>query len=146
MSSAGARRRPPVYLLDVVAERGGRTRPEGALWDGVLNAPPEDDIDGPSPVEARLAAVAACFMRHLRWVADGAHIEFGRIGLHLAAARADHPPAISGVRLDVELQTDAPPARAAASSSGRSSRARSRAPWPARLGWTSAWPSTTHRC
>ena len=29
---------PPVYLLDVSAATGGRTRVRGALWDGVLNA------------------------------------------------------------------------------------------------------------
>lgn len=108
------RRRPaaqPVYLLDVVAERGDRTRAHGALWDGVLNASPEDDIDGPSPVEALLAAVAACFVRNLRWVADGARVEFEHIGLRLAAERDDHPPAITDIRLEVELQTDAAAAR-----------------------------------
>jgi uncharacterized OsmC-like protein len=104
---------PPVYLLDVVVDSGDRTRAHGALWDGVLNASPDDGTDGPSPVEALLAAVGACFVRNLRWVADGAHVEFARIALHLAARRADDPPAIEGVRLEVELTTDAPPARVA---------------------------------
>ena len=99
---------PPVYLLDVVAEHGDRTRAHGVLWEGVLNASPEDDTDGPSPVEALLAGVAACFVRNLRWVADGAHVEFARIGLRLAAERDDAPPAIRQVRLEVDLETDAP--------------------------------------
>jgi uncharacterized OsmC-like protein len=104
---------PPVYMLDVLVERGGRTQAHGALWDGVLNATPEDDVDGPSPVEALLAAVAACFIRNLRWVADGAHVEFARIALHLAAEREDDPPALSQVRLEADLTTDAAPARVA---------------------------------
>jgi uncharacterized OsmC-like protein len=110
------RRRPassPVYLLDVEVKRGDRTRASGALWDGMLNASPEDLTDGPSPVEALLAAVAACFVRNLRWVADGAHVEFDRIGLHLAAERNDDPPAISQVHVDVDLETEAKPARVA---------------------------------
>jgi uncharacterized OsmC-like protein len=102
---------PPVYLLDVVAEHGGRTRAHGVLWDGLLNASPEDDTDGPSPVEALLAGVAACFVRNLRWVADGAHVEFARIALHLAAERDDDPPAIRQVRLEVELEAEAPASR-----------------------------------
>jgi len=110
------RRRPdatPVYLLDVNVERGGRTRSHGALWEGVLNATPEDDVDGPSPVEALLAGVAACFIRNLRWVADGAHVEFDKVALHLAAERDDDPPALRDVRLEVELTTAAAPARVA---------------------------------
>jgi uncharacterized OsmC-like protein len=104
---------PPVYLLEVLAERGGRTHAHGALWDGVLNASPEDDVDGPSPVEALLAGVAACFVRNLRWVADGAHVEFARIALRLAAGREDDPPALNQVRLEADLMTDAAPARVA---------------------------------
>lgn len=99
---------PPVYLLDVVAEQGGRTQARGALWDGVLNASPEDGTDGPSPVEALLAAVAACFVRNLRWVADGVHVEFARIALHLAAQRYDNPPALNGIRMEIDLAADAP--------------------------------------
>ena len=104
---------PPVYLLDVEVASGDRTRVSGALWDGVLNASPEDTTDGPSPVEALLGGVAACFVRNLRWVADGAHVEFERIGLHMAAERDDDPPAISQVHVDVDLETPAEPARVA---------------------------------
>lgn len=104
---------PPVYLLDVLVEQGGRTQAHGALWDAVLNSTPEDDADGPSPVEALLAGLAACFVRNLRWVADGAHIEFARISLHLAAQRVDDPPALSSIRLEADLTTDAPRARVA---------------------------------
>lgn len=105
---------PPVYLLDVEVARGDRTRVGGALWDGgVLNASPEDTTDGPSPVEALLAGVAACFVRNLRWVADGAHVEFERIGIHMAAERDDDPPALSQVHVDVDLETAAEPARVA---------------------------------
>lgn len=110
------RRRPasaPLYLLDVSVERGDRTRAHGALWDGVLNASPEDTNDGPSPVEALLAAVAACFVRNLRWVADGSHVEFDRIDLHIAAERSDAPPAITAVHVDVDLTTAAPGGRVA---------------------------------
>jgi uncharacterized OsmC-like protein len=107
-------RRPassPVYLLDVEVARGDRTRVRGALWDGVLNAAPEDTADGPSPVEALLAGVAGCFVRNLRWYADGSHVELGRIGLRLAAEREDDPPAITEVHMNVDLETDAPPPR-----------------------------------
>jgi uncharacterized OsmC-like protein len=79
----------------------------GALWDGPLNASPEDTNDGPSPVEALLAGVAGCFVRNLRWVADGAHVTFDHIGLRLAAERDDDPPAIREVRLEVRLATGA---------------------------------------
>ncbi len=102
---------PSAYLLEVEALAGGRTRANGALWDGVLNASPEDTNDGPSPVEALLAGVAACFVRNLRWVGDGAHVEFGRIGLKLTAERDDHPPAIREVRVNVDLETLAPAAK-----------------------------------
>jgi uncharacterized OsmC-like protein len=98
---------PPIYLLDVEAQRGDRTRVTGALWDGVLNASPEDTTDGPSPVEALLAGVAGCFVRNLRWYADGSHLALDRIRLRLAAERSDDPPAITDVTLDVELETAA---------------------------------------
>lgn len=110
------RRRPtaePVYLLDVTVARGDRTRVRGVLWDGVLNASPEDTTDGPSPVEALLAALAGCFVRNLRWYADGSHVTLDRIKLHIAANRSDDPPAITEVRLDVELEADAPARRVA---------------------------------
>lgn len=96
-----------MYLLDVQVLQRARTRVRGALWDGVLNASPEDTTDGPSPIEALLAAVAACFVRNLRWYADGSHIEFDEIDLHVAAERSDSPPAITGVHLDVDLATSA---------------------------------------
>lgn len=104
---------PPVYLLDVEVKHGDRTRVSGALWDGVLNASPEDINDGPSPVEALLAGVAACVVRNLRWVADGAHVVFQRIELHLAAERDDDPPAIRQVHLVIELDTEAAAPRVA---------------------------------
>lgn len=107
-------RRPassPVYLLDVEAARGDRTRVHGALWDGVLNASPEDTNDGPSPVEALLAGVAGCFIRNLRWYADGSHVELGRVGLRLAAEREDDPPAVTELHMAVDLVADAPARR-----------------------------------
>jgi uncharacterized OsmC-like protein len=103
----------PVYLLDVEVAHGARTRVRGALWDGVLNASPEDTTDGPSPVEALLAGVAGCFVRNLRWYADGSHVEFERIALRFAAERSDDPPAITAVRMEVELETAAPTGRVA---------------------------------
>jgi uncharacterized OsmC-like protein len=63
------------------------------------------------PVEALLAGVAGCFVRNLRWYADGSHVELGRIGLRLAAEREDDPPAITEVHMNVDLETDAPPPR-----------------------------------
>lgn len=98
----------PVYLLDVSAGAGRRTTVRGPLWDGVLNATPGDDIDGPSPVEALLVAVAGCFVRNLHSVAESAHISFECVELHLAADRSDDPPAVTAVRLDAELSTTAP--------------------------------------
>ncbi|HEU5202881.1 MAG TPA: OsmC family protein [Candidatus Limnocylindrales bacterium] len=97
----------PVYLLDVSAGPGRRTTVRGPLWDGVLNATPDDDTDGPSPIEAYLAAVAACFVRNLRSVADSAHITFEGVELHLAADRSDDQPAVTTVRLEAELTTEA---------------------------------------
>ena len=104
---------PPVHLLDVTVEHGDRTRAHGVLWDGVLNASPEDDNEGPSPVEGLLAGVAACFVRNLRWIADGRHVRFSQIRLRLAARRDDDPPAISHVTLEVDLETDASAQRVA---------------------------------
>ncbi len=98
---------PPVYLLNVDVERGHRTRVHGALWDGVLNASPDDDIDGPSPVEALLAGVAGCFVRNLRWLADGRHVDCARIQLRLAAERDDDPPALISVGLQADIETEA---------------------------------------
>ncbi len=92
--------------------RAGMVDRRGPLWDGVLNATPDDDIDGPSPIEALLAVVAGCFVRNVRSVADSAHIGFDRIELHLAAERSDDPPAVTAIRLDAELATAAPLATA----------------------------------
>lgn len=103
----------PVYLLDVSAGPGRRTVVHGALWNGALNATPDDDTDGPTPVEGLLAAVAGCFVRNLRSVADSAHISFDRVEVHLAADRSDDPPAIIDVRLDADLTTTAPVSTAA---------------------------------
>ena len=102
----------PVYLLDVCAGEGRRTIVRGPLWTGVLNATSDDDIDGPSPIEALLAAIGACFVRNLRSVAESAHIRFERVELHIAADRSDDPPAVTAVRLDAELFTSAPIATA----------------------------------
>jgi uncharacterized OsmC-like protein len=102
----------PVYLMDVSAGPGVRTTARGALWTGVLNATPDDDIDGPSPIEALLAAVAACFVRNLDSVAQSAHIEIGGVELRLAADRSDDPPAVTAIRLDADLTTKAPRAAA----------------------------------
>lgn len=104
---------PPVYLLEVDADHGSRTRVGGVLWDGVLNASPEDSNDGPSPVEALLAGVGACLVRNLRWIGDGAHVTFRRLHLRLAAERDDDPPALRAVRVEVEVETDAPAGRVA---------------------------------
>ena len=98
---------PPLYLLDVEADAGQPTCVRGVLWDGVLNASPEDTTDGPSPVEALLAGVAGCFVRNLRWIADGSHVVLPRLRLRLAAERDDDPPAIREVRLEVELESTA---------------------------------------
>jgi len=65
-------------------------------------------VAGVMAVEALLAAIAACFVRNLRWVADGVHLEFASIALHLAAQRDDDPPALSGIRMEVDLRTTAP--------------------------------------
>jgi uncharacterized OsmC-like protein len=105
---------PPVSLLRVAVDEDGRTRATGVLWDGPLNASPEDTTDGPSPVEALMAAVGACFVRNLRWVADGAHIAMRRLELDLAAAREDDPPSIRLIRMEVTIETDAPDDRVVA--------------------------------
>jgi uncharacterized OsmC-like protein len=94
---------PPVHLLDVNAGTGTRTRVHGPIWDGTLNAAPEDRGDGPTPVEALLSAVAGCLVRNLRWVADGAHVDLDRCDLHLAASRSDDPPAITAIHVDLDL-------------------------------------------
>ena len=102
---------PPVSLLHVAVDDGGRTRASGVLWDGPLNASPETANDGPSPVEALMAAVAGCVVRNLRWVADGTHIAMRRFELDLAAARDDEPPSIRLIRMEITIETDAPDQR-----------------------------------
>ena len=102
----------PVYLLDAEVAPGTRTRVRGALWDGVLNATPDDDIDGPSPVEALMASLVACVARNLRSVTDSAHVRFDRLVMGVAAERSDDPPAITALRLDLAIATDVPADRA----------------------------------
>jgi len=108
------RREPgaPVYLVAAVAAPGGRTRVAGPLWEGVVNATPDDDIDGPSPIEALMTALVACVARNLRSVTDGAHVRFDRVEMRVSAGRADDPPAITALGLDLTITTDAPTARA----------------------------------
>jgi uncharacterized OsmC-like protein len=95
----------PVYLLEAVAAPGKRTRVRGPLWEGVLNATPDDDIDGPSPIEALTAALAACVARNLRSVTDAAHARFDRVDVRIAAERSDAPPAVRAVRLELAITT-----------------------------------------
>ena len=98
----------PVYLLEAEVAPGTRTRVRGALWDGVLNATPDDDIDGPSPVEALMASLVACVARNLRSVTDSAHVRFDHLVMGVAAERSDDPPAITALRLDLAITTDVP--------------------------------------
>ena len=102
----------PVYLLEAEVAPGTRTRVRGALWDGVLNATPDDDIDGPSPVEALMAALVACVARNLHSVTESAHVRFDRLVMAVAAERSDDPPAITALRLDLAITTDVPADRA----------------------------------
>lgn len=96
----------PVYMLHAEAAPGTRTRVRGVLWDGVLNATPDDDIDGPSPVEALMAALVGCVTRNVRAVTDSAHVSFDRVTMDVAADRSDKPPAITTLRLDLAITTD----------------------------------------
>jgi uncharacterized OsmC-like protein len=102
----------PVYLLEAEAAPGTRTRIRGALWDGVLNATPDDDTDGPSPIEALMAALVGCVARNLRSVTDSAHVRFDRLAMRVAAERSDDPPAITALRLDLAITTEVPVDRA----------------------------------
>ena len=95
----------PVYLIEVAAVPGQRTRAAGVLWDGVLNSTPDDDIDGPSPIESLLAALAGCLARNLRSTADSAHIVLDRVELRVAATRSDDPPAVTSVVVDAEISS-----------------------------------------
>ena len=98
----------PVYMLEAEAAPGTRTRVKGPLWDGVLNATPDDDTDGPNPIEALMAAAVACMARNLRSVTDSAHVRFDRVAIRVAVERSDDPPAITALRLDVAITTDVP--------------------------------------
>ena len=97
----------PVYLLDVRATTGERTRADGALSDGLLNATPDDTNDAPSPIEALLAALAGCLVRNLRSMADGRRLALERVDLHLAATRSDDPPAVTSLVADLDVTSDA---------------------------------------
>ena len=99
----------PVYLLDVSAVRGERTRADGALWDGVLNATPDDTNDAPSPIEALMAALAGCLVRNLRSMADARRISLERADLHIAATRSDDPPVVTSLIVDLDVVADAEP-------------------------------------
>lgn len=98
----------PVYMLEAEAAPGTRTRVHGALWEGVLNATSDDDIDGPSPVEALMAALVGCVTRNIRSVTDSAHVSFDRLTMKVAADRSDDPPAITVLRMDLAVTTDVP--------------------------------------
>lgn len=102
----------PVYLLEAEAAPGSRTRVRAALWDGVLNATPDDDTDGPSPIEALMAALVACVARNLRSVTDSAHVRFDQVAMRVAAERSDDPPAITAMALDLAITTEVPAERA----------------------------------
>jgi len=96
----------PVSLLEADVSPGSRTRIRGPLWDGVLNATPDDDVDGPSPIEALMAALVGCVARNLRSVTDAADVRFDRLEMRVAAERSDDPPAITALRLDLAITTD----------------------------------------
>ena len=102
----------PVSLLEADVSPGSRTRIRGPLWDGVLNATPDDDVDGPSPIEALMAALVGCVARNLRSVTDAADVRFDRLEMRVAAERSDDPPAITALRLDLAITTDVPEDRA----------------------------------
>jgi uncharacterized OsmC-like protein len=102
----------PVSLLEADVSPGSRTRIRGPLWDGVLNATPDDDVDGPSPIEALMAALVGCVARNLRSVTDAADVRFDHLEMRVAAERSDDPPAITALRLDLAITTDVPEDRA----------------------------------
>jgi len=102
----------PVHMLEAEAAPGTRTRVHGPLWDGVLNATPDDDTDGPNPIEALMAALVACTARNLRSVTDAAHVQFTHVAMRVAAERSDDPPAITALRLDLAITTELPVDRA----------------------------------
>lgn len=108
------RRKPvgvPEYLLEAESRPGERTRIRGMLWDGVVNATPDDEPDGPNPMEALLAAIVACLARNLRSVTDSAHVTFDAVRFRVAAARSDDPPSLTAVRLELAVDAALPPER-----------------------------------
>jgi uncharacterized OsmC-like protein len=109
--AGGQHEAAPIYLLDVRVARGARTQAHGVLWDGVLNATVDDDVDGPSPIEALMAALAGCVARNLGSVVEHAHITLDGMEMRIAAERTDDPPAVTSMRLDLDVQADAPPDR-----------------------------------
>jgi uncharacterized OsmC-like protein len=98
----------PVYLLQATVAPGERTTVVGPLWEGVVNATPDDNIDGPSPVEALMAALVACVARNMRSVTDAAHVAFDRVEMRVAADRTDDPPAVTALRLALAISTSEP--------------------------------------
>lgn len=98
----------PVYLMSVVAVPGERTVAHGALWDGVLNATPDDDIDGPSPIESLMAALAGCLARNLRSMADDTRLQLDHVEIAVAATRSDDPPVVTGLVADLAIASVAP--------------------------------------
>jgi uncharacterized OsmC-like protein len=100
----------PVSFMRVVAVRGQRTAVHGVLWEGTLNTTPDDTTDGPIPLEALTGALAGCFVRSLRPAADAAQVVFDRIEMAISATRSDDPPAITGLGVDLAIDTTATPA------------------------------------
>jgi uncharacterized OsmC-like protein len=98
---------PGVTLLHVTATPDGVVAAAGARWHAELNVLPEPSADGPDPVEALLASLAACFVRCLRWVAEGAHVAVDRCEVDLAAARDESPPVVRLIRMEVTLDSGA---------------------------------------
>ena len=97
----------PVSLLEVTADRGERTRADGPLWSGVLNATPDDSTDGPLPIESLLAALAGCLVRNMAAEAEHASIVLERIVLRVAAGRTDDPPLVASLAVEAEVTSDA---------------------------------------
>jgi uncharacterized OsmC-like protein len=99
-------------MLEAEVAPGARTRVHGPLWDGVLNATPDDTTDGPNPIEALMAALVACVARNLRSVTDAAHVTFERVAMRVAVERSDDPPAVTALHLDLAVTTAVPVDRA----------------------------------
>ena len=102
---------------------GERTQASGMLWDGVLNATPDDTNDGPNPIEALMAALGACVVRNLASTAESAHLVIDRVRILVAADHSDDPPAVTDVRLDIDVRSGAPVSRRRARTALRDDRA-----------------------